>query len=124
MKSLDYSMHVNLPEIEEFLESYSRYSSLVSGEGRPLFEAIMQPDVFIRASVISDIGLPAVLAVADDSRRIADANKKVSLDNFTKQFIGSVVCSLMEANGYSKTGRKRRVPHESFSVGECYRRAG
>jgi len=120
LKSSKYSEVVNLPDSKEFLASYGRYTSLLSGDGKPLFDAIMRPEVFTRARVISDIGLPAVLSVADDSRNIAASNKNISLDNFTKQFIGSVVCSLMEANGYMKTGRKRRVPHESFSVGECY----
>ena len=27
-----------------------------------------------------------------------------------KQFVGAPVCSLMLANGYSKTGRKRAIP--------------
>ena len=123
MRSSKYSLNVNLPDIEDFLGTYSRYTSLVNGDGKPLFEAIMWPEVFIRAAVISDIGLPAVLAAAEDCRLLVGQDNELSKKPFTKQFIGSVVCSLMEANGYKKTGTKRRVSHQSFSVGECYVRA-
>ena len=123
MKSSKFSLIANLPDIEDFLDSYSRYTSLVNGDGKPLFEAIVRPEVFIRAAVMSDIGLPAILSVAEDCKVLAGQHSAISLDPFTKQFIGSVVCSLMEANGYMKTGKKRRVPHESFSVGECYVKA-
>jgi len=104
------------------LRDYSRYSSIANGNGKKLFDLIMQPEVFIRASTISEIGLPAVLSVADNAKRLVSTNPEITLDSFTKQYIGAAICSLMEANGYSKTGRKRRVPHEAFSVGECYQR--
>jgi len=42
------------------------------------------------------------------------------LTPFDKQFIGGVVCSLMEANGYQKTGTKRATPNKAFSKGEFY----
>jgi hypothetical protein len=124
MKSEAFSHEVNLPDVDDFLKSYSRYTTLTGGAGKKIFDSIIQPEVFIKASVISDIGLPAVLSVANESKNIATNESDLTLDNFTKQFIGSVVCSLMEANGYEKTGKKRRVPHESFSVGECYRKVG
>jgi len=124
MKPSKYEKRVNLPEVVDFLSDYSRYSSIAAGNGKRLFELIMQPEVFIRASVMSDIGLPAVLAVASDAKQLASTDPEITLDSFTKQYIGAAICSLMEANGYSKTGRKRRVPHESFSVGECYQRIG
>ena len=43
--------------------------------------------------------------------------------DFDKQFIGAVVCSLMEANGYEKTGKKRSIPHNAFTKGEVYARS-
>ena len=49
-------------------------------------------------------------------------SENLKADSFTKQFIGSVICALMEANGYKKTGTKKSVPHELFSTGEFYKR--
>jgi hypothetical protein len=42
------------------------------------------------------------------------------LTPFDKQFIGGVVCSLMEANGYQNTGTKKAISHKAFSKGEFY----
>ena len=94
MKSSKFSLTVNLPDIEDFLRSYSRYTALVNGDGKPIFEAIVQPEVFIRAAVMSDIALPAVLSVAENCRLLAEQDNDILLNPFTKQFIGSVVCSI------------------------------
>ena len=122
MKSQTHFEKVNLPEVDEFLSTYPRYTTLVAGEEKSLYDMIMGSEVFIRARVISDIGYPAVLAVAEDCKIAADTNESITLNGFTKQFVGSAICSLMEANGYRKTGNKKSVPHKAFSVGTCYER--
>ncbi len=115
---------VQIPEVDDFIKKYPRYTKLVSGEGRFLFNLIMQPKVLNAARVVADFGLPSVLVVAEQCRAaVEEAAGPVSLDSFTKQFIGAAVCVLMEANGYMKTGTKKSVPHASFSTGEFYVRA-
>jgi hypothetical protein len=46
--------------------------------------------------------------------------KRIGREPFDKQFIGGVVCSLMEANGYQNTGTKKAISHKAFSKGEFY----
>jgi len=121
MKTQTISYTINLPEIDDLLTRYPRYTKLVTGEGQFLFELIMQPEMFLRCSILADFGLPSVLAVAESCRVAVDEDAgAISMDSFTKQFIGAAVCVLMEANGYQKTGTKKSVPHPSFSIGEFY----
>ena len=98
-------------------------TKLVTGEGRFLFDLIMQPEVLIRAQVLADFNLPSVLGVAESCHLAIDENAgSTSLDSFTKQFIGAAICVLMEANEFRKTGTKKSVPHPSFTIGEFYER--
>jgi hypothetical protein len=123
MKKQMYRKQVNLPEVDDFLDKYSRYTKFVSGEGRFLFDLIMQPEVLVAAQVLADFKLPSVLAVAEQCRLATEESRgSVSLVSFTKQFIGAAICVLLEANGYRKTGIKKSVPHPSFTVGEFYER--
>ena len=121
MKTQTYRKEVNLPEIDEFIEKYPRYTKFSAGEGRFLYDLIMQPEVLVSAQVVAEFKLPSVLAVAEKCRLAIEENEgSVSLDSFTKQFIGAAVCVLMEANDYRKTGTKKSVPHPSFTIGEFY----
>lgn len=120
MQTQAFHQTVFIPSVDDFIEKYPRYSGLVQGEGRFLYDLIMQPAAIIRAQAASYFGYPSVLAVAEECKQAISQQEKILFDNFTKQFIGSAVCALMEANGYKKTGTKRNVPHESFKVGEYY----
>lgn len=121
MKDHTFPTTVTLPDVDDFLKKYPRFSTLANGIGRPLFDAIMQPELFINARVLADYGYPSVLAVADVCQSIIDANADLSpTDSMVKQYIGSVVCTLMEANGYKKSEKKKSVPHKLFSVAEHY----
>ena len=121
METKSYSQPVNLPTLEEFQEKYSSYGKFAGGEGRPLFEHIVSPKSFIYAMVATTLGHPAVAGIADDCFVFVNQTGTTEWRNFTKQFIGAVVCSLMEANGYQKTGKKKSVPHPAFTVGEFYK---
>lgn len=120
MDDLKFKKDVTVWDHSEFLEKYPRFKEFLSGDGGKLFDEIMKPDVFVSASVLADKGYPSVLAVAEQSKLIISEQGAPGAISFCKQFIGSVICVLMEANGYKKTGKKKSVPHESFSTGECY----
>ena len=121
MEDKTFEIIVTLPSIDDFLKKYHRFSTFVRGEGKALFELIIKPSVFLEASILSNYGYPSVLAVAKQSQDLIKL-ENLKIDNFTKQFIGSVICVLMEANGYKKTGIKKSVPHEFFVTGEYYER--
>lgn len=121
MQAQTISYTIQLPNIDDFLAKYPRYTKLVNNEGKFLFDLIMQPEVFIQARVLADFGSPSVLAVAELCRQAVEEKAgSATLDSFTKQFIGATICTLMEANGYQKSGTKKSVPHPSFSIGEFY----
>ena len=121
MKTQTVRHAVKLPEVADFLEKYPRYTQLVQGDGRFLFDLIMQPDNLFLAQAASHYKLPSVLSVAECCRvAIEEHEDSIELDSFTKQFVGAAICVLMEANGYRKTGTKKSVPHPSFSTGEFY----
>lgn len=123
MQTVTFQQPVQLPQVEDFLVKYPRFSALAAGAGNRIFNQIMQPEVFINARAAADFGLPSVLAVAEMCKMASEEPGAPQLDSFTKQFVGAAICSLMEANGYKKTDNKRSVPHPSFTVGEVYARA-
>ena len=121
MEDKTFEMIVTLPSVDDFLKKYTRFSTFISGEGNALFDIITKPEVFLESKILSDYGYPSVLAVAKKSQELIKL-KNMKADNFTKQFIGSVICVLMESNGYKKTGIKKSVPHDFFTTGEYYER--
>ena len=50
--------------------------------------------------------MPAVAAIAQQAATLADG--QISAPD--KQFLGALMCTLMEHNGFVKTGRKGSVP--------------
>lgn len=69
---------------------------------------------------LCNLEMPAVAGIARSCYQQIQVQKEVSFSNFTKQFMGALVCTLMEANGFRKTGRKKAIPHPMFTKGEFY----
>jgi hypothetical protein len=119
MTTIVFSFSASIPSVEEFGTRFPQYKPYALGEGETLFKLLMRPESLNSAIEATKLGLPAVAGVAEIS---VQEVKRVgrSLSAFDKQFIGGVVCCLMEANGYQKTGTKRAIPHKDFSKGEFY----
>ena len=120
MKSKKITIAVNLPSTEDFAKGYPQYGPFAKGIGCFIFETIMTPQNFLSAKVCSELGFPAVAGVAESCLKAVEKQNVIELDGFLKQFIGAVVCTLMEANSYRKTGKKKAVPHHVFTKGEVY----
>jgi hypothetical protein len=79
----------------------------------------MRPESLNSAIEATKLGLPAVTGIAEISiQEVKRTGRK--LTPFDKQFIGGVICCLMEANDYQKTGKKKAITHKAFSKGEFY----
>lgn len=116
-----YSKRVYCPDIVDFAKCYPQYAHFANGDGRTYFDLLTSPDSFIGAAVASELGLSAISGVAEACQACAKQyNQK--LDSYTKQFIGAVICCIMEANGYQKTGKKKSINHPDFTKGEFYRK--
>ena len=111
---------VNLPSDEIFKNKYKQYAGKTLTEYRQIYDFLMDPNIFLKASIATkDLKLPAVAGVAYDIYNFA-MNNNIEWKNITKQFIGAVICTIMESNGYKKTGIKKGVPHPAFTRGEVY----
>lgn len=120
MKTGNYSKEINIPELEEFEKTYPQFTGLAKNEGRFLFEIVMKPETFIQAMVLTEYGMPAVTSVAELCFNEAKKKRGFKLTSRMKQFIGAMIASLMIANGYKKTGRKKSIIHRAYTRGEFY----
>lgn len=124
MQTKVFELPVHIPSADDVAAKYPTYGNLVRNEGKFLFDLIMSPESYVRARVATeDFELPAVAGVAKICFQTMEANPTDKKFELLKQFIGAVVCVLMEANGFEKTGTKKAVPHHAFTKGEFYRKS-
>jgi hypothetical protein len=120
MKTKTYAKEINLPELKEFAATYPQFAGLATGEGKFLFDIVMKPETFIQAMILTEYGMPAVTSVAELCYNEAKKRRNFKFTSRVKQFIGAMVSSLMIANGYLKTGRKKSIIHRAYTRGEFY----
>jgi hypothetical protein len=124
MKTETFTLSVNLPSVEEFAERFPQYGDYARHDGNFLFERIVTPDCYNNARVTTlELKLPAVAGIAEICYQTVLEHATIDWRGFVKQFIGAVVCKLMEDNGFEKTGIKKSVPHPKFTKGEFYKRS-
>lgn len=123
METKQYCLSVNLPTVDEFEERFPQYGNYARNEANFLFRGIVSPESFVNTKVATQSGLPAVAGIANDCYKLVIKNGTLEWRGFTKQFIGAVVCKLMEDNGFKKTGIKKSIPHPEFTKGEYYKLA-
>lgn len=117
METKHFTFTARIPDRDEFGGKYTAYKNHATSGGSRLFDLIMVPEPLFAAIVATDMGFPAVAGI----------EKKVSeevntLSDFDKQYVGALVCAMMEENGFRKTGEKKPTPLGIFTVGEFYAR--
>ena len=120
MKTKIYSKEINIPELKEFSATYPQFAGLAKVEGKFLFDIVMKPETFIQAMVLTEYGMPAVTSVAELCFNEAKKRRNFKFTGRVKQFIGAMIASLMAANGYKKSGRKKSIIHRAYTRGEFY----
>ena len=120
MRTKTYTKVINIPELKEFTDTYPQFAGLAKGEGKFLFDIVMKPETFIQAMILTEYGMPAVTSVAEVCFNEARKRRGFNLTGRVKQCIGAMVASLMIANGYNKTGRKKSIIHRAYTRGEFY----
>ena len=121
MSTQEYSLQVNVPSVEEFSAKYKQYGPLAKGTANFLFDVLMSPESFVRAKIATELGHPAIDGPAELAYKAVTSQNVIVWDARIKQFCGAVVCCLMEANGYRKSGERKNVRHSAFTKGEFYR---
>jgi len=119
MNTETYQLSTCIPTWEEFADRFPQYKLYAKKGGERIFKVLLTPEAFVFSKVATSMGLPAVAGVAERVMLEAQHQGKI-LSAFDKQFVGAVVCVLMEANGFEKTGKKKAIPHQAFSKGEVY----
>lgn len=120
MKTRSYSKTIHIPDLKEFAVAYPQFAGIAKGEGKFLFDIVMKPETFIQAMVLTEYGMPAVTSVAEVCYNEAKKLKGFKFTGRVKQFIGAMIASLMTANGYKKSGRKKSIIHRAYTRGEFY----
>lgn len=120
MKTKTYSKVIHIPDIKEFAATYPQFAGIAKSEGKFLFDIVMKPETFIQAMVLTEYGMPAVTSVAEVCYNEARKRKGFKFTGRVKQFIGAMIASLMIANGYKKSGRKKSIIHRAYTRGEFY----
>jgi hypothetical protein len=116
-KRTSVNIDVDIPTVDEFAEQFPHYGPRARGEGRRYFELVMTPETFIDASALTRCQqVPAVTAIADAAVKLAGGK----IADTDKQYLGALMCTLMEHNGFAKSGRKGSVPHKDWNRGEVY----
>ncbi len=131
MKQEAFTLAYHRPDKEDFVAHFSHHSKLVEEDGALLWEELTKPEAYLRALVATrDLELPAVAGIAKLAKSVVvqqygpiEQLDKKFWDRM-KQYIGCVMYSVMVANGYKKSGRKRSVPEEFFNKAELYEPAG
>ena len=121
MQPQSYTLQVNVPSVEEFSAKYKQYGPLAQGPANFLFEILVSPESFVRAKMATLLGHPAIDGPAELAYQAVANQSVIAWDARIKQFCGAVVCCLMEANGYRKSGERKNVRHHAFTKGEFYR---
>ena len=120
MKTKTYTKEIRIPELKEFSVRYPQFAGIAKTEGKFLFDIVMKPETFIQAMVLTEYDMPAVTSVAELCYNEAKKKKGFQFTGRIKQFIGAMIASLMLANGYQKTGRKKSIIHRAYTRGEFY----
>ena len=120
MQKQTFILEAQIPNQDDFEKRFPQYGPFAHNEGNFIFNAIMNPLSFFRAKVATEMNYPAVSGVAEICFHATTQQNVVPFNGFLKQYIGAIVCVLMEANGYSKTGKKKSIPHHAFTKGEFY----
>jgi hypothetical protein len=119
MEKRQFVLDVNIPSKEDFGDKYPQYRNYAENEGRAVFDLLMTPEALVYCAVATKMGVPALTGIAEKAIQEIHHHGR-SHTPFDKQFIGAVVCALMEVNGFHKTGIKKAVPHKSFTKSELY----
>ena len=112
-----------IPDPAEVAAVYPACTPYLSGPNRELYDAVMQPEIFLRAAAITDVyGAPAVAAAVAATQAVADA-RGTPLTNAEKQCVGALMAMLMEPNGFVKVpGLRKRVGLAPYTKGQVFKR--
>ncbi|RKX45627.1 MAG: hypothetical protein DRP64_04430 [Verrucomicrobia bacterium] len=123
MKTKKYTKNVQIPELVDFEDRFRRYAPFSKDTGNSLFTAVMTPESFVSAEEATYLNRPAVAGIVRGIDHLLPPAGKDR--DYAKQYLGALVCCLMEANEYKKVrfngkDQKKAVGISGFTVGQVY----
>jgi len=86
-----------------------------------IFEILTTPEEINDALVtVRRTGNSPVTVYEPILRQAIENNDIQSLSHHEKQFVGTVICTVMELNGFSKVGKKQSFANGLFTKAELY----
>lgn len=111
-----------IPDYNDLAARYPRHVGLAQGAMQPVWRLAMTPETFLNAEAFAILGIPAVAAIADQTRQLYQSGQVGMQWDSVKKFAGVAIAVLMECNGFINTRLKRTVPHDDWNVGSCFTR--
>ncbi len=113
----------NEASVVDFQAKYRNFAQLINRTDLQLWTTLNNEAAFshMRSATVC-WGYPAVAGITFLIAPILEKVEAADVD-YVKKGTGAMVCSIMEANGYQKTGVKKAVPpfpYRIFSRGEVY----
>jgi hypothetical protein len=90
--------------------------------GRALTQIIQRPDRMLEFRLLSNLGMPAVQAIASDVTPIIDSLTTKAERDTASQFCGWAVGQLMRRAGYEVVQERGRVTEAPFKTGAVWQR--
>lgn len=107
-----------VPSRNEWVVAHPQKASSSTARALAIFDFLSKPGLILQAVLATEaFEMPPITGVA-----LALNHEFPNLSIHERQTIGSILCLIMELNGYSRTGRKRSIGFKPWSKGELYRR--
>ncbi|MCG9712484.1 hypothetical protein L1D29_06615 [Shewanella insulae] len=108
------------PEISDHEEKYSKFLCNTPKKTF-LFNLITQAESISNALVVAEeTGSSPIVVFETLISDAINSGEIEELDSHEKQFVGTVACTVMEANGWQKTNKKQRFSVGIFRSAELY----
>ncbi|WP_152666180.1 hypothetical protein [Pseudomonas abietaniphila] len=114
-------------DMESFAKTHPSQFNELNAHAFNFIDFINSKESFTNMRVVTDaLELPAVAGIVKFCAEAILATTPTVKRSSLKRSIGALVCAVMEANGYAKTGIQRAVPpvpERVFQSSEVYQRA-
>ena len=108
------------PEVEDHESYYDKFLCNTHKKDY-LFSLLTEPESIVKALIIAEnTGSSPMVAYEKMISSEILSGKIEKLDPHEKQFVGTVICTIMKANGWKKTDRKQRFSSGIFKSAEIY----
>lgn len=117
-----YKISVEQPDMNDYDKMFPKMPCNTQNK-QALFNLITDPDNIHRAIIfVEETNKSPVFVFGNKIQKAINSGVVTPLTGHEKQFSGAITRVVMEANEYTKTGRKQRFSSGIFSSAELYKK--